>query len=104
MSLSWACGPPTGMKAHPKVLLIPNGLPRDFRRSEIPCMPFILNPLHNSKVPQRINMACERLNSPMLPKIAAKTYNMSAHVCLVGESAYERNSSAPRRPGRFSGR
>ena len=25
----------------------------------------------------------------MLPKIAAKTYNMSAHVCSVGESAHE---------------
>src|SRR6266446_3143251 len=33
-SLPWACGPPMGMKAHCPGLLIPNGLPRDFRRSD----------------------------------------------------------------------
>ena len=33
VSLPWACGPPMGMKAHCQGLLIPNGLPRDFRRS-----------------------------------------------------------------------
>ena len=33
VSLPWACGPPMVMKAHCQGLLIPNGLPRDFRRS-----------------------------------------------------------------------
>jgi len=33
LSLPWACGPPMGMKAHCLGLLIPNGLPRDLRRS-----------------------------------------------------------------------
>src|SRR5260370_8458473 len=32
VSLPWACGPPMGMKAHRQGLLIPNRVPRDFRR------------------------------------------------------------------------
>ena len=35
-SLPWACGPPMGTKAHCQGSLIPNGLPRDFRRSVPP--------------------------------------------------------------------
>ena len=33
LSLPWACGSPMGTKAHCEGSLIPNGLPRDFRRS-----------------------------------------------------------------------
>ena len=42
MSLPWACGPRMGMKAHCQGLLIPNGLPCDFRR-EMKCLAFTAN-------------------------------------------------------------